>query len=68
MLPILLNKFPCHLLAIPQTLKKNRLKKKTQPLAVLLINLSRFKKDDKKLAHLISSLTRVVISRNFLLT
>ena len=55
MLSIPLNKLPYHLLAIPQTLKKNRLKKKTQPLAVLLINLSRFKKDDKKLAHLIST-------------
>ena len=58
MLSVLLNKFPCHLLVIPQTLKKNSLKKKTQPLAVLLINLSRFKKDVNKVAHLISSLTR----------
>ena len=57
MLSIPLNKLPYHLLAIPQTLKKNRLKKKTQPLVVLLINLSRFKKDVNKVAHLISSLT-----------
>ena len=64
MLSIPLNKLPYHLLAIPQTLKKNRLKKKPQPLAVLLINLSRFK-EDVKVAHLIKkrSKHKIILSR-----